>query len=63
MYRVLIVDDDRAVRYMLKRFKGWNRFGFIPADEACDGKEALKKLQAGEFDNCHFRYKMRVWRN
>jgi two-component system response regulator YesN len=50
MYRVLIVDDDRAVRYMLKRFKGWNRFGFIPVDEACDGKEALKKLQAGEFD-------------
>ncbi|KNY29785.1 response regulator transcription factor [Pseudobacteroides cellulosolvens] len=50
MYRVLIVDDDRAVRYMLKRFKCWDLFGFMLADEACDGKEALNKLQADEFD-------------
>ncbi len=50
MYRVLLVDDDKAIRYMLKRFKNWERYGFCLADEACDGKEALKKLSAACFD-------------
>lgn len=50
MYRVLVVDDDVAVRYMLKRFKGWESFGFILADEACDGREALRKLEKNHFD-------------
>ena len=50
MYRVLIVDDDMAVRYMLKRFKGWEAFGFVLAEEACDGREALKKLKENHFD-------------
>lgn len=50
MYRVLIVDDDMAVRYMLKRYKGWESFGFELAGEACDGREALKKLNENHFD-------------
>jgi two-component system response regulator YesN len=50
MYRVLIVDDDKAVRYMLKRFKGWESYGFLLEGEAGDGKEALKKLQTNHFD-------------
>ncbi|WP_425058349.1 Regulator of RpoS [Sporomusa carbonis] len=50
MYKVLIVDDDKTVRYMLKRFKKWDGYGFCIADEACDGKEALKKLSSGSFD-------------
>jgi two-component system response regulator YesN len=50
MYKVLIVDDDKAVRYMLKRFKKWSFYGFAIEDEACDGKEALKKLSANQFD-------------
>jgi two-component system response regulator YesN len=50
MYKVLIVDDDKTVRYMLKRFKKWEGYGFCIADEACDGKEALKKLAGGSFD-------------
>ncbi|ADY56518.1 two component transcriptional regulator, AraC family [Syntrophobotulus glycolicus DSM 8271] len=50
MYRVLIVDDDRTVRYMLKRFKQWNNYGFVIDAEACDGKEALKILAGGRFD-------------
>lgn len=50
MYKVLIVDDDKTIIYMLKRFKRWRDYGFSVEDEACDGKEALKKLEAGEFD-------------
>jgi two-component system response regulator YesN len=50
MYRVLIVDDDMAVRYMFKRFKGWESLGFVLADEASDGREALKKLNENPFD-------------
>jgi len=44
MYDVLIVDDDRTTRYMLKRFKKWESFGFNIFDEAGDGNEALRKL-------------------
>ena len=50
MYKVLIIDDDRSTRYMLKRFKKWESYGFVIADEACDGKEALQKLKSSHFD-------------
>lgn len=50
MYKVLIIDDDRSTRYMLKRFKKWESYGFAIADEACDGKEALQKLKSCYFD-------------
>ena len=44
MYQVLLVDDDRAERYILKRFN-WQAYGFCIAGEAADGKEALHFLQ------------------
>lgn len=50
MYKVLIVDDDRAIRYMLKRFKNWNNYGFSVEGEACDGKEAIKMLKPSAID-------------
>ncbi|SDE32391.1 response regulator transcription factor [Sporomusa acidovorans] len=50
MYKVLLVDDDKTVRYMLKRFKNWEHYGFCIAGEACDGKEAFKRLAADTFD-------------
>lgn len=50
MYKVLIVDDDKSTRYMLKRFKNWQSHGFVIAGEACDGKEALQKLSSCHFD-------------
>ncbi len=50
MYRVLIVDDDNTVRYMLKRYKKWDSYGLSIVDEASDGKEALKKLASNHFD-------------
>lgn len=50
MYKTLIVDDDKAARYMMKRFKDWNLYGFAIEEEAGDGKEALKKLSENEID-------------
>ncbi len=50
MYKVLIVDDDMAILYMLKRFKKWGECGFAVEGEACDGKEALQKLNEKEYD-------------
>lgn len=50
MYKVLIIDDDKSTRYMLKRFKKWESYGFAIADEACDGKEALQKLKFCQCD-------------
>lgn len=50
MFKVLIIDDDKTVRYMLKRYKKWADYGFKVEEEASDGKEALTKLAAGEID-------------
>lgn len=50
MYKTLIVDDDIATLYMLKRFKKWQNYGFTIDGEAGDGKEALRKLEAAEYD-------------
>lgn len=50
MYNVLIVDDDRTSRYILKRYKQWENYGLTIADEACDGKEALQKMACQHFD-------------
>ena len=43
MHQVLLVDDDRAARYIMKRFD-WAGQGFCIAAEAADGREALEKL-------------------
>lgn len=50
MYKVLIVDDDKVSRYILKRYDKWNKFEFSIEAEACDGKEALNKLAINKFD-------------
>ncbi len=50
MYKVLIVDDDLATLYLLKRFKKWSEFGFLIEGEASDGREALQKLYESSFD-------------
>jgi len=50
MYKVLIVDDDLATLYLLKRFKRWKDFGFQIEGEATDGKEALQKLKETRYD-------------
>ena len=50
MFKVLIVDDDKSVRYMLKRYNKWANYGFSVEEEASDGKEALRKLSMGQID-------------
>ncbi|MBB5336033.1 response regulator [Pectinatus brassicae] len=49
MHSVLLVDDDRAERYILKRFN-WKSTDFYIAGEAADGKEALILLKKTSFD-------------
>ena len=43
MYKVLILDEDKGSRYMLRRFP-WGHYGFEVLDEAASGHEALEKL-------------------
>lgn len=50
MYHVLIVDDDRAVRYDLKKSGAWAKHGFIIKNEAANGHEALQKVAEEHFD-------------
>ncbi|AOY76437.1 response regulator transcription factor [Clostridium formicaceticum] len=50
MYEVLIVDDDAAIRYLLKRYKKWEIYNFQIKEEARHGKEALEKLKEFSFD-------------
>ncbi len=49
MYKVLILDEDRGARYMLRRFP-WSRYGFEISEEAAGGHEALAKLAADAVD-------------
>ncbi|WP_027630409.1 response regulator transcription factor [Ruminiclostridium cellobioparum] len=50
MYKALIVDDDRAIRYELKKSFLFGLHGFDIAGEAGDGKEALEKISSAEYD-------------
>lgn len=50
MYNVLIVDDDRAVRYDLKKSGVWQKHGFTVTKEATNGQEALQKITESHFD-------------
>lgn len=44
MYKVLIVDDERLIRDGLRTLIDWEDYGFIVADTAADGRDALDKL-------------------
>ena len=50
MYRVLFVDDDEAIGFLVARYRIWKTAGFELADFAYNGREALEKLSAGGFD-------------
>ena len=50
MYRILLVEDDAALRYMYARMHAWQTQGFCLAAEAANGKEALEKLAEECFD-------------
>lgn len=50
MYDILLVDDDRVVRYHLKKMNLWKEYGFTISNEAVDGYEALEKISSFHFD-------------
>ena len=50
MYKILLVEDDAAVRYVYSRMKIWTENGFVIAAEAANGKDALRLLDEKQFD-------------
>ncbi len=45
MVSILIVDDDALVRMFLKQIVPWEDRGYTIAGDACDGEEALEKME------------------
>ncbi len=45
MFKVMIVDDEPAIREGLKTIIDWNRIGFEVVDAAANGREALQKFE------------------
>jgi len=51
LYKVLIADDQKILRYDLKRMEIWNETkDFVIAGEAENGKDALELLRSSSFD-------------
>lgn len=50
MYRVLLVEDDSALRFLYSRMTTWTDCGFQIVKEAKNGKEAIEILQSQSFD-------------
>lgn len=50
MYRVMIVDDDKALRFVYRKMKVWQQFDFEVVEEAINGKQALQLLEKNEID-------------
>lgn len=46
MLKVLIADDEMLVRVGVKSTIEWERYGFTVVAEACNGEDALKKIDA-----------------
>lgn len=45
MYKLLIIDDEAWIRERLVNTIDWNKVGVEVVGEACDGKEALEKVE------------------
>ncbi len=45
MFKVMIVDDEPAIREGLKTIIDWDRIGFEVVDAAANGREALQKFE------------------
>ena len=46
MYKVVVVDDEPAIREGLRTIVDWAQFGFIVVGDAADGNEALVQYKA-----------------
>ncbi|MBK5285660.1 MAG: response regulator, partial [Bacteroidia bacterium] len=47
MAKILIIDDEKAIRNSLKDILLYEKF---EVDEAADGAEGLKKITSGDYD-------------
>lgn len=45
MYKVMLVEDDDAVRYVYSKMKAWGKYGFCIEQEAANGSRALEAMQ------------------
>lgn len=45
MYKVMLVEDDEAVRYVYSKMKSWGKYGFEIVQEAENGAYALEKIK------------------
>lgn len=50
MYKILIVEDDSAMRFIYSKMKVWTEQGFQITDEAANGKDALELLSKNKYD-------------
>lgn len=50
MYRVLLVEDDSAMRYLYIKMKTWAEYGFEIAQQASNGRQALDMLAKESFE-------------
>ncbi len=50
MYKVLLVEDDTALRFIYSKMKTWSDCGFRISAEAANGKQALEILENRSFD-------------
>ena len=50
MYRILLVEDNEALRYVYARMHAWQENGFCLAAQAANGKQALEQMDKERFD-------------
>lgn len=50
MYKILLVDDDKAMCFLYSKMKVWSECGFEISNVANDGKSALEILNKNQFD-------------
>lgn len=50
MYRVMLVEDDEAVRYVYSRMNVWEKCGFQIAAEAGNGLQAMEEINKNPVD-------------
>ncbi|MGN0642460.1 MAG: response regulator [Huintestinicola sp.] len=50
MYKILIVEDDSALRFIYSKKKVWSDCGFCIEDQASNGKAALELMEKKQYD-------------
>ena len=50
MYRILFVEDDEAIRFLVSCYSFWKNFDFQIAGEASNGEDALCMMEGNSYD-------------